>query len=129
MEWWTLYMCFLYAKKEVVHMESDWHWLCEIYFYKKYFKLKKEGNYYELWRIWWTICATRIKRKIKWNWKRILKSEKWWIIFRTIWILFKTICWKNITIVLCGKLKQVCWRSKDFFKKRRFKSYWSTQNK
>ena len=44
-------------------MEEDWHWLNK-YYYKKYFKLKKEGNYYELWRIWWTICTTRIKRKI-----------------------------------------------------------------
>lgn len=46
-------------------MESDWHWWCKNNFYKKYFNLKKEGNYYELWRIWWTICATRVKRKIK----------------------------------------------------------------
>ena len=46
-------------------MESDWHWLCQNYFYKTNFNLKKEGNYYELWRIWWTICATRVKRKIK----------------------------------------------------------------
>ena len=39
--------------------ETDWHW-------KGYNqKLKKEGIYYELWRIWWTICTTRIKRKIK----------------------------------------------------------------
>ena len=44
-------------------METDWHWWCKNNYYEKY--LKKEGNYYELWRVWWTICATRIKRKIR----------------------------------------------------------------
>ena len=44
-------------------METDWHWWCDNYFKEKY--LKKEGNFYELWGIWWTICTTRIKRKIK----------------------------------------------------------------
>lgn len=39
--------------------EIDWHWK------KIYKKLKKEGNSYELWRIWWTICTTRIKGKFK----------------------------------------------------------------
>ena len=39
-------------------MESDWHW------WKKTNILKKEGNYYELWRVWWSICTTRVKRKI-----------------------------------------------------------------
>ena len=43
-------------------MESDWHWPCKSKSYIKNFK--KEGRYYELWRIWWTICATRIKGKI-----------------------------------------------------------------
>ena len=39
--------------------EVDWYW-------QNYnIKLKKEGFYYELWRIWWTICITRVKRKIK----------------------------------------------------------------
>jgi len=39
--------------------EIDWDW-------KKYkIKLRKEGIYYELWRVWWTICTTRIKRKIE----------------------------------------------------------------
>ena len=28
-------------------------------------KIKKEGIYYELWRIWGTICIIRIERKIK----------------------------------------------------------------
>ena len=40
-------------------MEVDWDWK------NLKIKLKKEGKNYELWRIWWTICATRIKRKIK----------------------------------------------------------------
>ncbi len=46
-------------------MEADWHWWCNYNFYKnKKINLKKEGFYYELWRIWWTICATRTKGKI-----------------------------------------------------------------
>ena len=40
-------------------MEVDWHWQS----LKN--KIKERRNYYELWRIWWTICATRVKRKIK----------------------------------------------------------------
>ena len=40
-------------------MDADWDWEIE----KIY--LRKEGNNYELWRIWWTICTTRIKDKIK----------------------------------------------------------------
>ncbi len=40
-------------------MEGDWYW------YNKKVYLKKEGKYYELWRIWWSICTTRIKRKVK----------------------------------------------------------------
>jgi len=39
-------------------MEVDWHWN------NKKFINEKE-NYYVLWRIWWTICTTRIKREIK----------------------------------------------------------------
>lgn len=27
--------------------------------------LKKEGIKYEVWNIWWTICPTRSKRKIR----------------------------------------------------------------
>ena len=40
-------------------MESEWDW--------KSIKIKfrKGEKVYELWRIWWAICATRIKRKIK----------------------------------------------------------------
>ena len=40
-------------------MESEWEWK------NKNINFKKEGNDYELWRIWWTICATRIKNKIR----------------------------------------------------------------
>ena len=39
--------------------ENDWAWK------QNYNKLKKEGINYELWRIWWAICTTRIKRKFK----------------------------------------------------------------
>lgn len=46
-------------------MESDWLLMWQNYFYEKYLNLKKEGNYYELWRIWWAICTTRVKGKIK----------------------------------------------------------------
>lgn len=44
-------------------MKSDWHWKCIGKMNDKI--LKKEGKYYELWRIWWTIRATRIEGKIK----------------------------------------------------------------
>ena len=40
-------------------MESEWAWP------RIKRDLKKEGEKNELWRIWWTICATRIKRKTK----------------------------------------------------------------
>lgn len=40
-------------------MESEWIWP------RIKIKEKKEGKENELWRIWWTICATRIKSKIK----------------------------------------------------------------
>lgn len=39
-------------------MEVDWHWQIRK-------KLKKEGINYELWKLWWTICTTGIKRKIE----------------------------------------------------------------
>lgn len=38
---------------------SEWDWLN----IKNYEKEGERKN--ELWRIWWTICTTRIKRKIK----------------------------------------------------------------
>ena len=53
-------MCFFVCFGGGAYMEVDWDWK-EI----KNNILKKEGKSYELWRIWWTICATRIKRKIK----------------------------------------------------------------
>ena len=40
-------------------MEVDWDWK------GLRINLKKEGKNYELWRIWWSICTTTIKRKIK----------------------------------------------------------------
>ena len=40
-------------------MDVDWHWSNK----KKF--LLKEGIIYELWRIWWSICTTRIKREVK----------------------------------------------------------------
>ena len=43
-------------------MDVDWHWNEKI---KKIIYLKKEGIIYGLWKIWWTICTTGIKRKIK----------------------------------------------------------------
>ena len=46
-------------------MEAEWHWWCKYSIYRKHKNLEREGNCYELWRIWWTICTTRIKRKIK----------------------------------------------------------------
>ena len=40
-------------------METEWDW--------KRFKIliQKGGERNELWRIWWSICSTRIKRKTK----------------------------------------------------------------
>lgn len=48
-------------------MEVEWDWRNkrEIMLEIKKLNLKKEGINYELWRIWWTICATRINGKIK----------------------------------------------------------------
>ena len=40
-------------------MESEWDWK------KIKIIIEKEKEKNELWRIWWTICTTRIKRKIK----------------------------------------------------------------
>lgn len=40
-------------------MDVDWHWK------SKRTNLKKEGKNYELWKIWWSICTTRVERKIK----------------------------------------------------------------
>ena len=42
-------------------MESEWDW----HWPSKGKDKKIGGKRNELWRIWWTICATRIERKIK----------------------------------------------------------------
>ena len=42
-------------------MQSEWQWL-EI---KGIYKCKERGKENELWKIWWSICTTRVKRKIK----------------------------------------------------------------
>lgn len=41
-------------------MEVEWDWKKD-----KKKRLKKEGIKYELWRIWWSICTTRIKEEIR----------------------------------------------------------------
>lgn len=41
-------------------MESDWNWNNS-----KNLIIKLGGKIDELWRIWWSICITRIKRKTK----------------------------------------------------------------
>ena len=64
-------------------MDDDWRWPWSKIILEKYFNcqrknrfainlkseskinLKKEVDDYELWRIWWSICATKFKRKIK----------------------------------------------------------------
>ena len=47
-------------------MESEWDWLkIAKDNIKLKIKLKKEGKNYGIWKIWWTICATKLKRKIK----------------------------------------------------------------
>ena len=44
-------------------MEDGWRWRKPRY--REKINLKKEVKNYELWRIWWTICTTMFKRKIK----------------------------------------------------------------
>jgi hypothetical protein len=39
-------------------MESEWDW-------KRIKEKNRKGERNEIWRIWWTICTTRIKRKTK----------------------------------------------------------------
>ncbi len=47
-------------------MESEWDWCISTKEnLKQKTKLKKEGKNYGIWKIWWTIRATRLKRKIK----------------------------------------------------------------
>ena len=40
-------------------METEWDWQRI-----KRKLIKKEGEKNEIWRIWWHVCTTRIKRKI-----------------------------------------------------------------
>lgn len=44
----------------MVHMEDGW-WLKNKTI-KVSKKLKERGNNYELWKFWWSICTTRIKK-------------------------------------------------------------------
>ena len=47
-------------------MESEWDWRGNARENLKLkIRLKKEGKNYGIWEIWWTICATKLKRKIK----------------------------------------------------------------
>lgn len=47
-------------------MESEWDWYkSDIEKLKQKINLKKEGKCYEIWKIWWTIRTTKVKRKIK----------------------------------------------------------------
>ena len=48
-------------------MESEWDWINKRKIVRSKIKLrkKKEVNNYGIWKIWWTICTTRIKVKIK----------------------------------------------------------------
>ena len=40
-------------------MESEWDW-------KKNKRVYiRKGDNYEIWNIWWTICTTRIKKRIR----------------------------------------------------------------
>ena len=43
-------------------METEWDWkrIKKEFIKEKIFK--KEGENYEIWRIWWCICTTRIKK-------------------------------------------------------------------
>ena len=47
-------------------MESEWDWRkSATRKLKQKINLKKEGNDYGIWKIWWTIRTTKLKRKIK----------------------------------------------------------------
>ena len=47
-------------------MEVEWDWRkSDIEKLEEKIKLKKEGKEYGIWKIWWTIRATKLKRKIK----------------------------------------------------------------
>ena len=42
-------------------MDSEWDW----YWNKKGKNIKERRKENELWRIWWTICTTRIEKNIR----------------------------------------------------------------
>ena len=47
-------------------MDTEWDWRkSAIRKLNQKIKLKKEGKNYGIWKIWWTIRATKLKRKIK----------------------------------------------------------------
>ena len=47
-------------------MEVEWDWRkSDIEKLEEKIKLKKEGKEYGIWKIWWTIRTTKVKRKIK----------------------------------------------------------------
>lgn len=47
-------------------MDAEWDWCKSAKWnLREKRKLKKEGKCYGIWKIWWTICATKLKRKIK----------------------------------------------------------------
>ncbi len=48
-------------------MEAEWDWRRRASddFKQKVNLKKKEGKENGIWKIWWTICATKLKRKIK----------------------------------------------------------------
>ena len=58
---WIIPTCaFFVVLKEVVRMETEWNWKI------KGLKIIKERRIKnEIWRIWWSICISRTKRKIK----------------------------------------------------------------
>lgn len=48
-------------------MESEWDWLNKRKIVRSKIKLrkKKEVKKYGIWKIWWKLCTTGIKRKIR----------------------------------------------------------------
>lgn len=42
-------------------MEAEWDWLNKRKLIRRKVKLRNEVRDYGIWKIWWTICATRIK--------------------------------------------------------------------
>ena len=51
---------FFIEKREVdVAVEIDWDWKRRNYIFMK------EGDFCELFRIWWTICSATVERKIE----------------------------------------------------------------